>query len=103
MNWVFENLHLDSCYYKYQPIINNDVKALRGIEVERRETVGAVHSLRLHDNKEAFIPSRTIYQLDRSTERSWQFQRTAASTCSPCISKRVIGHQTAPKTDSSRG
>lgn len=62
MNWVFENLRLDLCYYKYQPIIN-DVKALRGRKVERRETVGAVHSLRLCDNKEAFIPSITIYRL----------------------------------------
>ena len=61
-------VNLDLCYYKYQPIINNYVKAIRGREVKNRETLGTVHSFRLHNNKEALISSTTIY---RSPSVNW--------------------------------
>lgn len=39
-------INLDWSYYKYQPVINNYVTAIKGTEVKERETLGAVHSFR---------------------------------------------------------
>lgn len=76
--------YVDLYYHKYQPIINNHVKAVRG-RGQSTETVGAAHPFGLQDNEEAHFPSKTICQL---LSVNWvgvgsSKDQVGASTCTP--------------------